>query len=529
MARPDSMARPAARSDSRSDPHPGADRLPPLEIELKLAVPKAAGQALRQRLEAYGSQPALPVDSVYFDTGDRRLASQRAALRVRRVDAPRPHWVQTFKTNDAPAALSQRGEWETQVQGPRLDRPSLSRSPLLQMLGDRPGRLAPVFRTRFERTVREVQYNGARIELALDEGEIVAGRRKEPIREIELELCDGASSALFGLALDLVGRGRDALALVPSIDSKAARGYRLAQHAGPHPISAGPDGFAGLLQPQLSSAEAARRVVAHGVYRVLANVQGAAVGEDPEYVHQARVALRRTRSALRVLATATAADDPIARDLRWMADCFGQVRDWDVRLAHSLPALRRAIGSSDRADDDAEWNRLLTRAKRRRHGQQERLRATLGSVRFARATLRLLQWAHQPTPGASITLAHLAPRAIERGHRRLIAAGRDLSGLSARGRHRLRILAKRQRYALELLAPVLPEGVAGRTLKLLSRLQQTLGEINDVHMAVLILPSLTRSPELLRRTQRWSARNLRHHVPKAAALVDRLERRGSGL
>jgi inorganic triphosphatase YgiF len=523
------MARPAARSDIRSDPHPGADRLPPLEIELKLAVPKAAGQALRQRLEAYGSQPALPVDSVYFDTGDRRLASQRAALRVRRVDAPRPHWVQTFKTNDAPAALSQRGEWETQVQGPRLDRPSLSRSPLLQMLGDRPGRLAPVFRTRFERTVREVQYNGARIELALDEGEIVAGRRKEPIREIELELCDGASSALFGLALDLVGRGRDALALVPSIDSKAARGYRLAQHAGPHPISAGPDGFAGLLQPQLGSAEAARRVVAHGVYRVLANVQGAAAGEDPEYVHQARVALRRTRSALRVLATATAADDPIARDLRWMADCFGQVRDWDVRLAHSLPALRRAIGSSDRADDDAEWDRLLTRAKRRRHGQQERLRATLGSVRFARATLRLLQWAHQPTPGASITLAHLAPRAIERGHRRLIAAGRDLSGLSARGRHRLRILAKRQRYALELLAPVLPEGVAGRTLKLLSRLQQTLGEINDVHMAVLILPSLTRSPELLRRTQRWSARNLRHHVPKAAALVDRLERRGSGL
>src|SRR5258706_563819 len=291
MARPDSMARPAARSDIRSDPHPGADRLPPLEIELKLAVPKAAGQALRQRLEAYGSQPALPVDSVYFDTGDRRLASQRAALRVRRVDAPRPHWVQTFKTNDAPAALSQRGEWETQVQGPRLDRPSLSRSPLLQMLGDRPGRLAPVFRTRFERTVREVQYNGARIELALDEGEIVAGRRKEPIREIELELCDGASSALFGLALDLVGRGRDALALVPSIDSKAARGYRLAQHAGPHPISAGPDGFAGLLQPQLSTAEAARRVVPHGVYPALAHMQGAAVGEDPEYVHQAPVPL----------------------------------------------------------------------------------------------------------------------------------------------------------------------------------------------------------------------------------------------
>jgi len=253
-----------------------------------------------------------------------------------------------------------------------------------------------------------------------------------------------------------------------------------------------------------------------------------AVGEDLEYVHQARVALRRTRSALRLLAVATAADDPIARDLRWIADCFGQLRDWDVRLAHSLPALRRAIGSDEGARQHAQWDRLVARAQARRDGQQERLRATLSGARFARATLRVLQWAHAPAPASSISLARLAPRAIERGHQRLIAAGSELSGSSAQGRHRLRILAKRQRYALELLAPVLPDGAPPRTLKLLARLQQTLGEINDVHMAVLILPSLTRSHELLRSAERWSARTLRHLLPKAEALIERLERRGSG-
>src|SRR5882757_1144123 len=456
------MSRPAEQTDIRSDPHTEDQVPPPVEIELKLAVPAAACEALRERLAAYGPRAVLAVESVYFDTADRRLASQRAALRIRRVgDGPRSGWLQTFKTNDAPAALSRRGEWETPVPGPKLDWASLSDSPLQQLLGDQPARLSPVFRTRFARTVREVRFDGAQVELALDEGRIVAGRRNEPICEIELELREGQSSALFGLALDLIGRGRDALALLPAVDSKAARGYRLAQRAAPEPVHAGPDGFAALLVPDLSSAEAARRVMAYGVYRVLANTQGAALGEDLEFVHQARVALRRTRSALRLLATATAPEDPIARDLKWIADCFGAQRDWDVLVTHGLPPLREAIGSDGLAHGGAEWDRLLARAERRRNRQQERLRAMLGSARFARTTLRLLQWAHGPAGAPSITLASLAPTAIERGHQRLIAASRGLSRLSARGRHRLRILVKRQRYALDLLAAVRPDFAHG--------------------------------------------------------------------
>jgi CHAD domain-containing protein len=360
--------------------------------------------------------------------------------------------------------------------------------------------------------------------VALDEGQIVAGRRNEPIREVELELLEGPASAMFDLAFDLIGRGRQALALVPSIDSKAARGYRLARRAGQRPANAGPEGFAALIEARLGHLEAARHIVAHGVHRVLANVHGAAAGDDLEYVHQARVALRRTRSALRVLGVSAALDDPIGRDLRWMADRFAAVRDWDVLLTQTLPSLRGAVRC-----DDARWDKLLARARARRQRQQRRLRETLGSARFARAALRLLQWADAPAPPGPAHLVNLAHRAVERGHERLIAAGRDLQELSARGRHRLRILAKRQRYALELLAPVLPAGAPARTLKLLSRLQQTLGEINDVHVTVSMLPSLTRSRELLQEAERWAARVLQHNLPKAAGLLARLQRRGSGL
>lgn len=498
----------------------------PVEIELKLAVPESAREAIRRRLNAYGTQPPVKIVSLYFDTPDRRLLSQRAALRVRRFgEATGAQWIQTLKTSDDPAALSRRGEWEMAVPGPRPLLSTPADWPLQRLLGEASAHLAPVFRTQFERTARTVLYREARIEVVLDEGRITAGRRSEPICEIELELLQGSPAALFGLALDLIGRGRQALALRPSIGSKAARGYRLAQRLSEQPAHADAQGFSALLQPQRTHLDVARRLVRHGVHLVLANAQGAALGEDLEYVHQARVALRRTRSALRVLGVAMTADDPIGRDLRWMADCFGSARDWDVLLTETLPSLRKAIAGGDQA----RWSSLMERAQARRRRQHQRLGATLGSEHFARAALRLLQWAEEPAAPTPARLMQRARRAIDRGHERLSAGARDLAKLSPQGRHRLRILAKRQRYALELLAPLLCGGAAARALKLLTRLQQRLGQINDVHVAVSMLPSLTRSRELVQRAEQWSDKVLRRNLPKAQARLERLRARGSGL
>lgn len=498
---------------------------PAMEIELKLAVPPAAREAVRRRLNAYGAQRAVKLTSVYFDTADRRLASQRCALRVRRIgEGPGARWVQTFKCADEPGALSRRREWESVVAGPRPHLKSLADSPLTQLLAARPARLVPVFRSRFERTVRQVRFQGALIDVALDEGTLRAGRRAEPICELELELREGSVSAVFDLALDLSGRGRRALALQPAVESKATRGYRLAQRGAAGPTHADPEGFSALLQPRRTHLEVARRIVGHGVQRVLANAHGASLGNDPEYVHQARVALRRTRSALRVLGVATAADDPVAQDLRWMADCFGAMRDWDVLLTQSLPSLRRAA----QGGDEEPWARLMARALARQQRQRKRLRAVLDSARFARTALRLLRWAEEPAIPTADRLAQWARRAIERGHGRVIAAGRHLPALPPQGRHRLRILAKRQRYALELLAPLLSGGAPARRLKALSRLQQLLGEINDVHVAVSMLPSLTRSRELVKRAERWSEKVVRRNLPRAQARLQQLQRRGSG-
>ena len=534
MKPPRAAAVTTARPEASPVAEPARTPMAATEIELKLAVPETALAAIRRKLNAYGRQPPVQVASVYFDTADRRLALQHAALRIRRIgQGSGAQWIQTLKTNDRSGALSQRGEWETPVAGPRpmlTDLAALADWPLQQLLGSGPVRLVPIFRTQFERTARSIQYNGTRIEIALDEGRVAAGRRVEPICEVELELREpelrhGSLAAVFDLALDLIGRGSTALALRPECESKATRGYRLAVRAGQRPLHADAEGFSGLLRPDRTHQDVARRIVGHGVHQVLANVKGAALGEDLEYVHQARVALRRTRSALRVLGVARSEDDPIARDLRWMADCFGAVRDWDVLLTQSLPLLRKATGDGQQA----QWDKLMQKAQQRRQRQQLRLRATLGSAAFAQATLRLLRWAEVPPSAAAANLTHQARRAIERGHERLAAAARDLVKLPPQGRHRLRILAKRQRYALELLAPLLDDGAPARTLKQLSRLQQLLGEINDVYVAVSILPSLTRSRELVRRAQRWSDKVVERNLGKAQARFERLIRRGSGV
>jgi CHAD domain-containing protein len=154
---------------------------------------------------------------------------------------------------------------------------------------------------------------------------------------------------------------------------------------------------------------------------------------------------------------------------------------------------------------------------------QRRLSAQLGSARFARSALRLLQWTQTAAPPGP-ELSALAPKALARGHRKLLANGRGLRDLSARDRHRVRILAKRQRYAIELLAPFAPVPEPARATRLLARLQQALGEANDAQVARSMLPSLTTSRRILDQVDRWARRGLRRTLPKASNLIKRLER-----
>jgi triphosphatase len=187
---------------------------PGREIELKFLLDRADIAALLAALPA-GEAALKAMQAVYYDTAGDTLHRAGFGLRVRRTGLSR---IQTLKS--AAGADGGRDEWEWPVP---------SDEPDLRLLADTPARLPagarlePRFTVTVSRAVRVVAVGDARIEIALDDGEVVAGALQETILELELELLSGPRDALDQLASDL----RSRVALVPSTITKAERGFRL--------------------------------------------------------------------------------------------------------------------------------------------------------------------------------------------------------------------------------------------------------------------------------------------------------------
>ena len=491
------------------------------EVELKLLVPPAQHARLQSRLRAFGVPRVQMVDSVYFDTAARALARAGLALRLRRQGR---RWLQTLKTGGGEAALATRDEWEVPVAAGRLQFAALPAAARAQLrtagvASARP--LRPVYRTRFRRSAWTVERDGATVELALDDGQIVAGAQREPILELELELKAGPAAALPALARAIMAPPRGAvLPLLPLGASKAARGQRLADQL---PLRAAKASGARLgegLRPKLPAGAALRCVLANGLEVLLANAHGLRRRDEPEFVHQARVALRRMRSALRLLARDTTVPAALISELRWLASALGPARDADVLVTSTLPAVLAALtappSAAQSAAASAAWSAppsappsaekagavrsLLATARRRRVRGRRLARAAVGSGRFALLALDLLAWTRSPHDERERTLRQLAPRRLASAHRRLLRAGRFFAALPPAEQHAVRILGKRLRYALDLFAPALPAPAAAAAANygaVLAQLQEELGALNDAAVAAATLPELSGDAALL--------------------------------
>jgi inorganic triphosphatase YgiF len=404
-------------------------------------------------------QPLAPqrrsVASVYYDTHEHRLRRAGIALRLRR-DGRR--WLQTLKSEaNGHAGLAARAEWETPVRGEALELRALPLDEIKAATGldvaALARRLRPVFATRFVRFSGDVELaHGGCAELCLDRGSIVSGRRREPIAEAELELKSGSLRALLRFA--------EKLALPLAYDSKAERGYRLALDLprAPHTWRTPP------LEPNAAPGAAFGAIFTAALAQAGANAQGVLEFEDPEYLHQMRVGLRRMRSALRAFAPATRDAEPLKRRLRRLMRALGPARDWTVLV--------------ERLQEARAGRRLVARTRRRAAAEVRAARAIAGSRQFQLFVLRALRWIHsQPWHPDGEPLARFAVASLERLRHKL---QRPADWMSARQRHKLRIRVKRLRYACEFFAPCFPPRAVEGYLKRLRALQELLGELNDI-------------------------------------------------
>ncbi|HDV6325061.1 TPA: CHAD domain-containing protein [Burkholderia cenocepacia] len=226
----------------------------------------------------------------------------------------------------------------------------------------------------------------------------------------------------------------------------------------------------------------------------LGNECGVLDRDDPEFVHQMRVALRRLRTLMRFFPRFTDRQwkDTLGVDLRWLAKLLGTVRDWDVFATESLPALIAADGGG------SDWDGTLDAARAQSMAARVELRQALHSARYARLTLGWLEWLSAlALPAADGDDAPSLRRHATKRVRRLFGhlyGSPSLTSLDTAARHQVRIDAKRLRYALEFFASLASRRTRTETVKTLARVQSVLGEANDAMVALHHLEQLAAPP-----------------------------------
>ncbi|NVZ63385.1 inorganic triphosphatase [Pseudomonas gingeri] len=200
------------------------------ETEIKLRVSRETLAALREhpllKKRNKSGWERRELTNQYFDTPERDLAKAKVALRLRRDGE---EVIQTLKTRgQSVAGLSERNEYDWHLPKAKLDVKKLDGECWPAALAELDKKtLKPIFTTDFVRERAEIAWGRGKskvvIEAALDLGFVVAGKQKEEICELELELREGEPAALLELAAELAEK----LALMPCDISKAERGYRL--------------------------------------------------------------------------------------------------------------------------------------------------------------------------------------------------------------------------------------------------------------------------------------------------------------
>lgn len=474
-----------------------------METELKLLIESSDAEALRQHplLKKYASAPPheQALSGIYFDTPNYDLKRADAGLRVRPEEK---NWVQTLKVDRSTVGgLHRHQEWESRVDGPapnlaalreRID-PKSSYAKLLKKL-NKLGALKPTFTTQVTRTIWELQLpEGDEIECVIDQGSFEYGASKAPISEVELELKSGKLNRLFDLALQLQ---RDVPMHMDSL-SQADRGYDLVLTGEIAAVKAAPI----RLNREMTVEAAFQAIVENCLSHVQANEPGVTKAHDIESVHQMRVGLRRLRSALGMFETVIPCPDEIQAELRWLGTELGAARDWDVLAGPTLAKVEKELADKTMLDP------VRKMAQERAAANHERAAEAVLSPRYTKLMLVCCSWVEGAGWRRALTEAQRGPldspirrfadKTLVRDQERLLKRGNRLRGADPATRHRVRIAAKKTRYATEFFQTLYPARRVGPYVKALSQLQDELGSLNDAAVATTLLQGLeTARPDI---------------------------------
>ena len=226
---------------------------------------------------------------------------------------------------------------------------------------------------------------------------------------------------------------------------------------------------------------------------LLAYEPGTRSGADPEDLHQMRVAVRRLRSALKLLGPA---GDDVRAELKWLGAGLGEVRDDDVLIGH----LRATVASFDEVDQPAAA-RLIRSFVAERAKAKRRLNRCLSSARYTallRSTARLVLTEVQLTADSAPGPVDIAA-VVRKPYRKLTKAVAALPAEPPDDElHELRIYGKRLRYAAETAKSAARKKEVAQVrglIKATKRLQDVLGDHQDAVVAAARMRNLVEAAD----------------------------------
>lgn len=417
--------------------------------------------------------------TVYVDTPELDIARWGCSLRHREGEG----WT---------VKLPSRSEGEMLVRGEHVfadaaanrHPPEAAVDLLRAYVRDRPLTSSVRLRTVRRSVVLSDELGRKVAEVTDDEVSVMDGRRvASRFREVEVELVAGTPDEVLRA---LVERLHEAGA--GPVDNVSKLRRALGQRAERLPELVVPE-----IDKEATVTGVVLRSLASSVVRLMRHDAGVRLGEDPEQVHQARVATRRLRSDLRTFRDAL---DPewaggLRDELKWLGDELGAVRDAEV-LRERLGGRTDVLGAGDRRAADS----LLRRLDDRQAAAREELVISMREPRYAKLLDALVEGANAPA-----VLPELAEAPASNALRpALVAPWKHLeTAMETAGEdptdqnlHAARIRAKRVRYAAEAVSAVF--GKRARAFaESAVELQDVLGEHQDAVVAGAWLREAARS------------------------------------
>jgi CHAD domain-containing protein len=240
------------------------------------------------------------------------------------------------------------------------------------------------------------------------------------------------------------------------------------------------------MSPYAPLAEAGRSVLLKFYNKLINHIPIAKEGEDPEGVHQLRVATRRLRAGLQIMEETVCSPtvvQPLRRKLRAVANSAGQVRDSDVFLIY-LDDYGKTLDEESRAEIEV----LYQAVRQQRQEGRTAMLAALEDKRTLRGLDELHAFLKDPEAGLlpppddpyevnPSLVSHFSGSSIWRRYEGILAY-QTVIPAPVPVLHRLRVTCKRFRYTLDFFEEALP-AEAKPIIKQLASVQDVLGELND--------------------------------------------------